>query len=161
VFAPDPLGRWLIDNGLDASQFRRVNVGSAGPRIQDVLIRFGTSAHDNTLATGASGGPAASYFLTFNNGFTMFFNGHSTLLGDLPIYAQVYQPDLAILGLNDPLEFAHVARLMTTDNPRLRTVIPSHIRPDASILNQARVELDRLGLGHLLFVPELRRVYEY
>jgi hypothetical protein len=161
VFAPGPLGQWLIDNGLEQSKFRRINVGSAGPRISDVLFRFGPSLHDNTLANGTHGGPAASFFLTFNNGFTIFFNGHSTMIADLAIYAEAYQPDIAILGLNDPLEFAHVARLMTSNNPKLQTVIPSHMRPDASILNDARVQMDRLGLGHLMFVPELRRVYEY
>jgi hypothetical protein len=90
------------------------------------------------------------------------------LIADLAILAEAYQPDLAILGLNDALEFAYTARLMTTNNPRLRTVIPSHIEagaatggPDASILNDARVQMDRLGLGHLMFLPELRRVYEY
>ena len=50
---------------------------------------------------------------------------------------------------------------MTMDNPKLRTVIPSHIRPGAPILNQARQEMERLGLSHLTFLPELRRVDEY
>jgi L-ascorbate metabolism protein UlaG (beta-lactamase superfamily) len=160
VIAPAPLGRWLIDNGLDRERFRRAGVGDLFT-MSSLRFKIGPSAHDNTLATGADGGPAASFFVTFENGFTVFFNGHSTLIGELPLYAAVYQPDLAILGLTEAAEFAHVARLMAMDNPRLRTVIPSHIRPGAPILNQARQEMDRLGLGHLMFLPELRRVYEY
>jgi L-ascorbate metabolism protein UlaG (beta-lactamase superfamily) len=160
VVVPPPLGNWLIENGLDRSQFRRAGVGDRF-NLNNLTFKIGPSAHDNTLATGADGGPAVSFFVTFENGFTVFFNGHSTLLADLAIYSSIYQPDVAILGLTEAVEFAHTARLMAMDNPRLRTVIPSHIRPEASILNEARVEMDRLGLGHLMFVPEIRRVYEY
>ncbi len=68
---------------------------------------------------------------------------------------------MAILGLTEPPEFAQVARLMAMNNPKLRTIIPSHIRPGAPILDQARQELDRVGLSELLFMPELRTVYQY
>jgi hypothetical protein len=50
---------------------------------------------------------------------------------------------------------------MATDNPKLRTIIPSHIRPGAPILAEASQELDRLALGQLMVLPELRTVYEY
>jgi L-ascorbate metabolism protein UlaG (beta-lactamase superfamily) len=125
------------------------------------LIKVGPSAHDNTLATGADGGPAASYFVNFDNGTSIFYSGHATMIADLAIYASVYQPQVAILGLTEPAEFAQVARLMAMNNPRLRTIIPSHIRPRAPILNQARQELERVGLADLLFMPELRQPYEY
>ena len=49
---------------------------------------------------------------------------------------------------------------MTTNNPKLRTVIPSHMRPGAPILTEGKRELDRSGIGGLIFVPELRKVYE-
>ncbi len=161
VIAPAPLGRWLIDNGLKQAQFRRAGIGDQFV-LKGITFKIAPSAHDNTLATGADGGPAASFFITFENGFTVFFNGHSSLLGDLPLYAAVYQPSLVILGLaQDPPEFAQVARLMTTNNPKLRVVIPSHMRPKAPILVDAKRELDRLGLGALMFVPDLKTAYEY
>lgn len=161
VLAPAPLGRWLIGNGLKQEQFRRAGIGDKFV-LKGITFKIGPSAHDNTLPTGADGGPAASFFITFENGFTVFYNGHSTLIGDLPLYASIYQPDLAILGLfADPPEFAQVARLMATNNPKLRTVIPSHMRPGAPILIEGKRELDRLGIGGLMFVPELRKVYEY
>lgn len=162
VLAPEPLGRWLIENGLDESQFRRAGIGDRFT-LKGLRFTIGPSAHDNTLPTGSDGGPAASFFVTFENGFTVFFGGHSTLVGDLALYASVYQPDLAILGLTGSSvnEFVQVARLLSTDNPRLRTVIPSHIQPGSPNLAAASQELERLGLGHLLVVPELRVVYEY
>jgi L-ascorbate metabolism protein UlaG (beta-lactamase superfamily) len=160
VLAPGPLGRWLIDNGLDQTRFRRVGVGDLFA-LKNVQFKIGPSAHDNTLPNGTDGGPAVSFFVKFENGFTVFFNGHSTLLGDLPIYASIYQPDLAILGLTEAVEFANTAKLMATNNPKLRTIIPSHIRPGAPILNEARQELERLGLSQLMVMPDLRTVYEY
>ena len=161
VLAPAPLGRWLISNGLKQEQFRRAGIGDQFV-LKGITFKIAPSAHDNTLANGADGGPAAAFFITFENGFTVFYNGHSTMIADLALYASVYQPNLAILGLaQDPPEFAQVARLMTTGNPKLRTVIPSHARPGAPILSDGKKELDRLGIGGLMFVPELKKVYEY
>jgi L-ascorbate metabolism protein UlaG (beta-lactamase superfamily) len=162
VIAPGPLGRWLIaEKGLKQEQFRRAGVGDRFV-LKGLTFKIGPSGHDNTLPTGADGGPAASFFVTFENGFTVFYNGHSTLVGDLPLYAAIYQPDLAILGLtNDPPEFAQVARLLSTNNPKLRTVIPSHMRPGAPVIAEGKRELDKHGLGGMMLVPELRKAYEY
>ena len=161
VITPGPLGNWLIEKGLKKEQFRRSGVGDRFD-LKGITFKIGPSAHDNTLPTGTDGGPAVSYFISFENGFTVFYNGHSTLIGDLPLYATLYQPDLAILGLTgDPREFAQVARLMTTNNPKLKTVMPSHLRPDAPIVSEGKKELERLGIGGLMFVPELKKPYEY
>jgi L-ascorbate metabolism protein UlaG (beta-lactamase superfamily) len=161
VVTPGPLGNFLIGKGLKKEQFRRAGVGDLLD-LKGVKLKIGPSAHDNTLPTGVDGGPAASFFVTFENGFTVFYNGHSTLIGDLPIYASMYQPDLAILGLfGDPREFARVAKLMSTDNPKLRTIIPSHMRPNAPIIAEGKRELERLALDKLMFVPELKKPYEY
>jgi L-ascorbate metabolism protein UlaG (beta-lactamase superfamily) len=161
VMAPGPLGNWLIENGLDRSQFFRANIGGGLFTMSDVTIKVGPNAHDNTLANGMDGGPAASYFILMDNAPTVFFPGHATMVSDLAIYASVYQPEIAILGLTEAPEFAQAARLLSMNNPKLRVVIPSHIRPNAPILERAQVEMDRLGLGHLMFIPELRQVYEY
>lgn len=161
VITPGPLGNWLVEKGLKKEQFRRSGVGDRFA-LKGITFKIGPSAHDNTLPTGTDGGPAVSFFITFENGFTVFYNGHSTLIGDLPLYAALYQPNLAILGLTgDPREFAQVARLMTTNNPKLKTVIPSHMRPAAPIVSAGKKELERLGIGELMFVPELKKAYEY
>jgi L-ascorbate metabolism protein UlaG (beta-lactamase superfamily) len=161
VLAPGPLGNWLIGQGLKKEQFRRAGVGDMFT-LKGITFKIAPSSHDNTLANGADGGPTAAFFVTFENGFTAFYNGHSTLVADLATYATLYQPNLAILGLSgDPREFAQVAKMMSTNNPRLRTVIPSHMRPDAPIVAQGKSELEKLGLGQMMFVPELRKAYEY
>ncbi len=161
VLAPGPLGQWLIEKGLKKEQYRRTGVGDQFA-LKGVTFKIGPNAHDNTLPNGADGGPAASFFVTFENGFTVFYTSHSTLSSDLALYASIYQPDMAIIGLaGDAREFAQVARLLTTNNPKLKTIIPSHLRPGAPILAEGKRELDRLGIGGLMFVPELKRAYEY
>lgn len=161
VIAPGPLGNWLIGQGLKKEQFRRAGVGDLF-ELKGIKFKIAPSAHDNTLANGTDGGPAASFFVTFETGFTVFFNAHSTLLTDLSLYATLYQPDLAIVSLSgDPREFAQVSRLLTTNNPKLRTIIPNHMRPTAPIVAQGKSELEKLGLAQMMFVPELRKGYEY
>lgn len=161
VLAPGPLGNWLISQGLKKEQFRRAGVGDMFT-LKGIAFKIAPSSHDNTLPNGADGGPAAAFFITFENGVTAFYNGHSTLVADLATYATLYQPNIAILGLSgDPREFAQVAKMMSTNNPRLRTIIPSHMRPDAPIVAQGKSELEKVGLGQMMFVPELRKPYEY
>ena len=161
VIAPGPLGNWLIGQGLKKEQFRRAGIGDRFV-MKGITFKIGPSSHDNTLVTGADGGPAASFFITFENGYTVFFNAHSSMVADLAIYASLYQPSLALLGLaQDPPEFAQVARMMATNNPKLRTIIPTHMRPGAPIVAEGKSELDKLGLGSMMFLPELRKVYEY
>jgi L-ascorbate metabolism protein UlaG (beta-lactamase superfamily) len=161
VLTPGPLGRWLVDKGLKQEQLRRAGIGDQFA-LKGITFKIGPNAHNNTLETGADGGPAASFFVKFENGITVFFISHSPLSADLALYASIYQPDMIILGLaGEPREFAQVARLLSTNNPKLRTIIPSHLRPGAPILAEGKRELDRLGIGQLMFVPELKKVYEY
>src|SRR2546423_1470905 len=60
VLAPGPLGRWLIaEKGLKQEQFRRAGIGDQFV-VKGIKFKIGPSAHDNTLPTGAAGGPTAS-----------------------------------------------------------------------------------------------------
>ena len=50
---------------------------------------------------------------------------------------------------------------MATNNPKLKQVIPSHVRPNAPILAEGKRALEAVGLGDKWFLPELRLAYEY
>jgi hypothetical protein len=50
---------------------------------------------------------------------------------------------------------------MSTNNPKLKQVIPSHQRPNAPVLEEGKKALEAVGLGDKWFLPELRRAYEY
>ena len=162
VLAPGPLGRWLVaEKGLKQEAFRRAASGDLVEQ-KGLKFRFPPSHHDNTMPNGADGGPAVAFLVTFENGFTIFYNGHTSLIGDLALYAGLYQPDVAILGLtNSAQEFAQVAKLMSTNNPKLKQVIPSHQRPNAPVLEEGKKALEAVGLGDKWFMPELRRAYDY
>jgi len=83
-------------------------------------------------------------------------------MAEYALYAQIYQPDVVILGLtNSAAEFAQVAQLLATNNPKLKQVIPSHQRPNAPILLEGKKALEAVGLGDKWFLPELRLAYEY
>lgn len=166
VLAPAPLGRWLVDQGLDQRQLVRAAAGDTR-EVQGIRIKVLPNPHDNTLVTGADGGPAVSYMITFENGFTAYFFSHSTISMDMQLYGMLYRPHMVLLSINgtipvsNPLEFAHSVRLLSTENPNLRTVIPQHLRPGDPVIGQARTEMERLGFGGLMFEPEIGVPYPF
>jgi L-ascorbate metabolism protein UlaG (beta-lactamase superfamily) len=162
VVVPAPLGRWLMaERGLKQESFRRAAAGDL-VELKGLKIKIAPNGHDNTMPNGVDGGPAAAFFVTFENGFTIFYPGHSTMMADYALYAQLYQPDVAILGLtNSAAEFAQVAKLLSTNNPKLKQVIPSHQRPNAPVLEEGKKALEAVGLGDKWFLPQLRLAYEY
>jgi L-ascorbate metabolism protein UlaG (beta-lactamase superfamily) len=168
VLAPAPLGRWLVENGLDQSQMVRAGVGDVRD-IQGVRIRVLPNHHDNTIgASGADGGPAVAYMITFENGFTVYFSPHNLISMDMQLYGMLYQPHMLLLSLGsapaalpDPVEFAHTVRLLATDNANLQVVMPQHLRPGHPSIGEVAVEMERLGLDGLLFEPSIGVVYRY
>jgi hypothetical protein len=48
------------------------------------------------------GGVAAGYFITFENGFTVYFSGSSAAMAEQGLWAQMYQPNLAIIHMGAP-----------------------------------------------------------
>ena len=47
------------------------------------------------------------------------------------MWAQLYKPDLAILhmgGDHDPIDFAEQVKMLKTENPNLKTIVPHHNR---------------------------------
>jgi len=77
------------------------------------------------------GGPAAGFVITFENGWTVYFSGSSAATQDQALWAQMYQPDAAIIhmgGQTEPMDFAMQVKLMMTGNPNLTTIFPHHHR---------------------------------
>ena len=56
VITPGPLGNWLMEKGLKKEQFRRAGIGDRFV-LKGITFKIGPSGHDNTLPTGADGGP--------------------------------------------------------------------------------------------------------
>lgn len=171
VFVPFELGSWIIQQGVPAAQVIRSNPGGR-LRLDGVTVRMVGSIHGSGLPRPTPenpyGGPAAGFFITFENGFTVYFAGSTAVTKDMELWRQMYWPDLAILPLNgdrEPLEVAHMVRLLRTDNTNLRWVMPHHHRvqpqPGQTRLEEVMPLTQNMGLDVTYMYPERGRVMRF
>lgn len=155
--------------GVPESQLLLAGVGDVfnldGLRVRVVNSVHGSGVHEHT-PTAPYGGPAAGFIVTFENGVTVYFAGSTALTLDMQLWGSLYKPDVAILplgGRRDPRDLAHMTRLLRTDNPNLKTVIPHHHRlkppPGAPTPADLEREIKALGIPVTVLNPELGRVY--
>lgn len=128
------LGSWFIQQGLPASQVIRSNPGNWHD-LDGVTVRVVNSVHGSGLPQPTMenpyGGPAAGFFITLKNGYTVYFAGSTAATMDMQLWGSTFKPDLAILPLNsdrDPIDVAQMVRLLTKNNPNLTRIIPHHQR---------------------------------
>lgn len=72
------------------------------------------------------GGEAVGYLLELENGFKIYHAGDTAIFGDMRLYGELFQPDLAILPIGDhftmdPRQAAYACEMLG-----VKTVIPSH-----------------------------------
>ena len=173
VFAPGGLNRWLIEQGVPQAQVPRAFFQPGDRYVLDgITIRSVESVHGSELspptATVPYGGVAAGYFLTFENGWTVYFSGSSSAMAEQALWAQLYKPDAVILHMgadHEPLDFAIQVKLLQTENPNLKMVIPHHnrVNPPAGQTTVAEVQaaIDAMGLGIQVMQPNLSQVYSF
>ena len=107
-------------------------------------------------------------FITFENGWTVYFAGSTAATTDQAMWAEMYKPDLAILplgGAREPMDFAKQVELVMTGNPDLAMVMPHHHRvdpqPGATTVAEAQAAIDALGLTMQITEPVLGQVYTF
>lgn len=147
-------------------QMHRSNPGD-WLRLDGLTIRNVNAVHGSGTPDKLYGGPAMGFMIHFENGLTVYFAGSTALTMDMQLWGSLYRPDIAILPLSanrDPQDVVHMVRLLRTDNPGLRTVIPHHHRlqppPGAATPAALEAALRASGLPVTLLNPELGRVYE-
>jgi L-ascorbate metabolism protein UlaG (beta-lactamase superfamily) len=171
TLSPFELGSWLIEQGVPQQQVVRSNPGGRF-RLDDVLVRVVGSVHGSGLpaptATTPYGGPAAGFVVTFENGWTVYFAGSTAATQDQALWAQLYRPDAAIIVLGggaEPMDFAMQVKLLTTDNPNLRTVLPHHHRavqpPGQTTVAEAQAAVRELGLDLPILSPVIGQAYRF
>jgi L-ascorbate metabolism protein UlaG (beta-lactamase superfamily) len=173
VLAPGGVNRWLIDQGVPQSQIPR-QFFQPGDRYETngITVRAVASFHGSELTPPTSdvpyGGVAAGYFITFENGWTVYFSGSTPALAEQALWAQMYQPDAVILHMgadHEPKDFATQVKLLQTENPNLKMVIPHHNRVNPSAgqttVQQVQAEIDAMGLGIQVTQPNLSQVYSF
>ena len=138
VFSPGGLNGWFIEQGVPQDQFPQ-RFASPGNvlRMDGVTVRMLSAVHGSELPqptpANTYGGPAASYMITFENGWTVYFTGSSVATADMALWGEMYKPDAMIFHMgndHDALDIAMSIRLITTNNPNLKTLIPHHHRVD-------------------------------
>jgi len=138
VFAPFELGTWLQGPAKGVPSAQVVRAGPGARMVMDgITIRMVESIHGSGLSTmdpsGAPGygAPAVGFYITFENGYTIYFTGSSAATQDQAMWAAAYKPDAMIFHMDaphDPIDVANSIRLTSTDNPNLKMLFPHHHR---------------------------------
>lgn len=138
--------------------------------LDGITVRVVHSIHGSGTVepTAPYGGNAAGFIITFENGLTVYFTGSTAIHSDMALYASLYKPDIAIIilsGNRDPRDAAHMVRLLLTDNPNLKTVLPHHhrVKPPKGAASPAEMEAEikKLGLPVTFVNPEIGKVYTF
>ena len=159
VFAPFELGSYLMGpaKGVPAAQVVRASPG-ARLVMDGITIRMVTSEHGSGIGMNADGaanygGPAVGFYITFENGYTVYFTGSSAATMDQAMWAASYKPDLMIFHMDaphDPIDVANSIRLTATDNPNLKMLMPHHHRVQVpaggTTVADVQSELTKMGI---------------
>lgn len=157
---------YFADRKLPQNQYLVTNPGDRH-KLDGITIRGVNSVHGSGTIDKGYGGPALGFIIHFENGLTVYFAGSTAVTMDMQLYATLYKPDVAILPLSDRREASDVVqmvRLLRSDNPNLKTVIPHHHRLKPAPNAPTPAELDNLvrtaGLPVKVLNPELGKIYE-
>jgi L-ascorbate metabolism protein UlaG (beta-lactamase superfamily) len=168
VLAPGGVNSWLVEQGVPRVQVPR-NFFQPGDRflgVPGITVRSVESVHGSELSPPTAavpyGGVAAGYFITFENGFTVYFSGSSAATAEQGLWAQMYKPDLAIVHMGadtEPIDFAEQVKLLKMDNPNLKTVFPHHNRvtpPEGqTTVADVQAAMDKMNVGMKVTQPPL------
>jgi L-ascorbate metabolism protein UlaG (beta-lactamase superfamily) len=156
---------WFEPRQVPVAQVLRSGPGDTN-RIGGVRIRNVTSVHGSGTADKLNGGQAMGFFITFENGLTVYFAGSTDTTLDMTLWGRQFKPDVAILCLSngrDPADLVEQARLLRTDNPNLKWVIPHHWRqqppPGAHTPADVEAAFKASGLPIAVIKPEFKKTY--
>lgn len=142
------LGSWLMQQGVPAEQVVRSNPGNFH-NLGNITVRVVNSVHGSGLPKptieNPYGGPAGGFFITLENGYTLYFAASTAATMDMQLWGSAFKPTLAILPLNanrDPVDVTQMIRLLTKDNKNLKFVVPHHqrVQPPAGATTIAQME---------------------
>jgi L-ascorbate metabolism protein UlaG (beta-lactamase superfamily) len=157
---------WFEPRKVPLPQVLRSGPGDTN-KVGSIKIRNVTSVHGSGTADKFNGGQAMGFFISFDNGLTVYFAGSTDTTLDMQLWGQKYKPDVAILCLSngrDPEDLVEQARLLRADNPNLKTVIPHHWRlqppPGAHTPADVEAAFKASGLPISVIKPEFHKVYE-
>jgi L-ascorbate metabolism protein UlaG (beta-lactamase superfamily) len=171
VVTPDfAMGTWFAEMGIPRPQLTFTNPGDVARR-DGITVHVLGSVHGSTPPRPSQSvyypGVAASFMITFENGFTLYFSGSSAATMDMMAWADLYKPHAAIVhqsAAHEPRDAALVVKYMTHNNPNLKTVFPHHhrLQPRPGDLFRPadlRAEIQRLGINVEFIEPQPGQPY--
>jgi len=172
IFAPFELGTYLMGPSKSVPAAQVVRAGPGSRMLMDgITIRMVESVHGSGFGAtpeGAAlyGGPAVGFYITFENGYTVYFTGSSAATTDQAMWAAAYKPDLMIFHMDaahDPVDVAASIRLTATDNPNLKMLIPHHHRVQVpaggTTISDVQGSLGTMGINTPITEPVRSQVY--
>lgn len=150
-------GTWFTEQGVPSAQVSRVNPGD-WVMVDGITIRVVHGIHGSDISARRSAGDpfssmgiAGAFFITFENGWTLYYGGSSAATQDQGMWAQMYRPHAAILNLSDdrdPMDFGMQVKLLMTDNPNLDRIYPGHLRAQqvAANVRGAHEAMNAMGI---------------
>ena len=129
--------------------------------IDGVTIRAVTALHGNWN----TGGPAMGFFITLENGYTIYHSGSTDFTLDMKLWGELFKPNAAILYLasgQNPRDVAIMAQMLSENNPNLKTILPQHPRlnpPGGRSPADLGKAMAELGLDMELLDPQIGEVY--
>jgi L-ascorbate metabolism protein UlaG (beta-lactamase superfamily) len=179
IFTVAELGAWMKNQieGFGGTK-KQIYVGSIGGRYQvgGVTVQLVQSVHGSGIAPGDKsfparygGGPASGALITFEDGLKLLMAGSTALTMELQLFGMRYQPHVALIPIAGrfmmhPDDAAYAAKLLMTDNPNLKTVVPQHFRIKGrpgwmGTPDQFAAEIKNLGLDLDVLSPEIGKAY--
>lgn len=169
-------GRWFIGAGVPRAQ---VIQRSPGERYQHegITIRLVQGIHGTAI--NAPPGPllestppatnadiTSAFYVTFENGWTLYYGGSGAASLDMTWQAGLYQPHAAIVHLSsskEPLDFAMAVKFLSDENANLSAVLPGHLLPREveSNVAGAQAALDALQVGLTVTAPAVGERYRF
>jgi len=153
------LNGWMIQQGFPQAQIaqRFAQPGNVhkmdGVKVVMLNAIDGSEIGRPTLEN-PYGGTAGSFMVMFDDGYTIYFQGSSAATMDMAMWAEMYKPDLMIYHMSaqhDVTDVAMSIKLMTTNNPNLKTLMPHHHRvpvpAGGTTIPEVQAELGRMGVS--------------
>ncbi|MFQ5521368.1 MAG: MBL fold metallo-hydrolase, partial [Candidatus Methylomirabilia bacterium] len=141
IITPAELGSYFLAVGVPRQQIFISAAGGrgtiAGVKYQIVQTFHGTGYRLPNNPLRQYGGINSGYILTFENGLRVYFASSSPLTMEFQLFGSRYKPHVALLPIGGrfmmhPDDAAYAAKLLMTENPNLKTLVPQHHRINAS-----------------------------
>ncbi len=179
IFTVAELGSWMQSRiekyGGSRKQIYRGAI-SGRYKVGNVTVQLIQAAHGTGISPGNKdfparyyGGPASGSVITFENGLTVLMAGSTGLSMEFQLFGMRFKPHVALVPIAGrfmmhPDDAAFATKLLMTDNPNLRTVVPQHHRVKGrpgwmGTPDQFEAEVKKLGLNVNVLSPEIGKAY--